>query len=180
MDIITALYPLLTDLIIAVGTILLGYLTLFVKQHYSVKQVETAKKVAGIAVGFADEVAHVSGINGPEKLDAAMFQAKVLANKIGIKLTNEQWNGLIKAVVNEGRTIYDSVQGQAPVEVAPGVLPEATIPPLEPVAPVVEAITPIMPIVSLNPLLQPVFDSAIVAYNQVLTDSAQVLATQTK
>ena len=55
-------------------------------------------------------------------------------------------------------------------------IPEATIPTVETVTPVVETITP----VPLNPLLQPILDSATQAYNQVITDSAQVLSTQTK
>jgi hypothetical protein len=87
--------------------------------------------------------------------------------------------GSIYAIV--GRVKATKVISSKPAVVEPPItLTEGSTPPLEPSTPVVEGIAPVMPIVSSDPLLQPVFDSAIVAYNQVLTDSAQVLVTQTK
>jgi len=189
MDIQSTLYPLLNDLIILMGTILLGFVTAYVKSHYSAKQVETAKKVADISVSFADEMAHVYNISGPEKFNTAITQAKVLAGKAGIKLSDEQWTALIKAVVNEGRTVYDATQGAVPIPVESqpiGIItdisPEAAITPLEPSIPVVETITPtdVVPAPQVAPDIQNILNNATVVYNQYLTDSMQVLSTQTK
>ena len=115
MDIQMVLYPLLNDLIVLMGTILLGFLSAYIKAHFSAKQVETAKTVANVAVGFAEELDHTLGTKGEEKLNSALEQAKLLAGKYGIKLTDEQWTGLIKAAVNESRIIYEAVGKVEPV-----------------------------------------------------------------
>lgn len=111
MDIQTTLPPFLTDLVTLAGTVLLGFLTVFVRQHFSAKQVDMAKSVAKLAVSFANELDHVTGIKGEDKLKAALEQAKSLAGKYGINLTDDQWTGLIKSTVNESRLIWESVQG---------------------------------------------------------------------
>ena len=115
MDIQTVLYPLLNDLIMFMGAVLLAFLSAYVKAHFSAKQIETTKAVANVAVGFANELDHALGIKGEEKLNSALEQAKLLAGKYGIKLTDEQWTGLIKAAVNEARIIYESVGKVEPV-----------------------------------------------------------------
>ena len=189
MDIQTTLYPLLNDLIVLMGTILLGFLTGFVKLHYSAKQVESAKKVANVAVGFADEMAHVYGINGNEKFNTAMTQAKLLASKYGITLTDEQWTTLIKATVNEARAIYDSVQGKVedvqPVIAETPIAPSEVVSIPETVVPDPVAVQPVVPDDSAVPVttpsaIQSVIDAATVAgqvaYNQVVQDSIQALS----
>lgn len=108
MDIQTALYPILNDLIVLMGTILLGFLSAYVKAHFSAKQVETAKTVAHVAVGFAEELGNALDIKGEEKLNSALKQARLLASKYGVELTDEQWTGLIKAAVNDARIIYET------------------------------------------------------------------------
>ncbi|MHB1651686.1 MAG: phage holin, LLH family [Desulfitobacteriaceae bacterium] len=119
---------LLTDVITLAGTILIGFLTAFVKQHYSAKQVETAKTVAKTAVGFAEEIGTTMGLNGKDKFSAALGKARDLAGKYGIKLTDTQWEGLINASVNESRAVWDSLQGSSPTTVV-NTSQAVTIPP---------------------------------------------------
>ena len=179
MDIQSTLYPFLNDLIVLMGTILLGFITAYVKQHYSAKQVDTAKTVANLAISFADEMAHVFGIDSTTKFNTAMIHAKSLAEKYGIKLSDEQWGMLIKAGVFEGRAIYNSAQGkvdtipvvvEAPTDVI--VPPEATTPPVELVKDVGGT--------NIPPAIKPVLDLALNAYNAVIADNIQVLSARTK
>ena len=68
------------------------------------------------------------------------------------------------------------IVGKTPVVVESITPSEATTPTVDPSAPINETTAS----VPVNPLLQPILDSATQAYNLVITDSAQVLSTQTK
>jgi len=101
----------LNDAIKLIGGILMTFIAAYVKQHYTAKQVETSKSLAKLGVKFADELQHTLGIKGEEKLNAAIEQAKLQVGSFGIKLSDEQWSGLIKSVLNESRSIYNATQG---------------------------------------------------------------------
>jgi ABC-type branched-subunit amino acid transport system ATPase component len=120
LDLQSAIYAVLKDLIVLAGTVLAGTLTAYVQKHYTAKQVETAKEIARTAVLFAEQTAKLLGINGEAKFKAALEKAKVLAAKAGIQLTDEQWQGLIEAAVKEFSDVWNNLETQKTAEIAGG------------------------------------------------------------
>lgn len=93
------------------GTALLGMVTLYVKQHFTAKQVGNAKSAALIAVNAAEEIGRVTGIKGQDKLNAALDAVKLEAKKLGLKFSDEQWQGYLRDAVSGSRMFWDATQG---------------------------------------------------------------------
>jgi len=121
----------LDSVIKLIGGFLLTFLTIYVKQRWTYKQVQTSKSIAQLSVNFADELQRTLGIKGQDKLNAAVEQAKLQMGKFGVKLNDEQWAGLIKSVLNESRSIWDSVQGDTGTSQSPSTLPDPINAPLQ-------------------------------------------------
>jgi hypothetical protein len=114
MDIQNAVYALLKDLIALLGSIAIAYLSAYLKQHFNAKQLELAKTIAEEAVYFAEQVGNTLGIKGADKYKAALEKAKVLAAKVGIHLTDEQWQGLIESAVKTAINFYKDITVEQP------------------------------------------------------------------
>lgn len=113
MDIQTAVYTLLKDIITLLGAVALTYLSAYIKQHFNAKQIELAKTIAEEAVYFAEQISTTLGIKGADKYKAALEKAKVLAAKVGIHLTDEQWQGLIESAVRTAINFYKDITEQS-------------------------------------------------------------------
>ena len=111
MDTQTLIYNILKDVIALAGTILITYVTAYVNQHFKSKQVSDAKQIANIAVAFTEQVASTMGFKGPEKYNSALTKAKDLATKYGIKMTDDQWQGLIETAVGEMNSLWNGSKG---------------------------------------------------------------------
>lgn len=120
MAIQNAIYAALKDIIALIGSIAVAYLSAYLKQHLQVKQLEAARAIAKEAVFFAEQIGDTLGIKGGNKFKAALEKAKVLAAKAGIKLTDDQWQGLIEAAVNVGQQIWDATKPQVTTSAALG------------------------------------------------------------
>lgn len=101
----------LSDLLNGVGSLLIVFLIAYVKQHYSARQVESAKNLASEAVSMAQELGITDSLSGSQKLKEAIKFAKTEAVKVGIKKTDEQWEAYILSAKNKTRSIIDQVQG---------------------------------------------------------------------
>jgi hypothetical protein len=111
MDTQILVYNILKDIIALAGTILIGFITAYVNQHFTATQVSNAKQVATIAVTFAEQIANSMGFKGQDKYNSALSKAKDLATKYGVKMTDDQWQGLIEAAVKEMNHIWNSSNG---------------------------------------------------------------------
>jgi hypothetical protein len=111
MDMQTAVYNVLMDVITITGTILLGLVSAYVKQHFSGIQVNQAKQISGIAVTFAEQVAMTMGFNGKAKYESALAKAKELSDKYGIHLSDAQWEALIESSLKELNQIWTKTNG---------------------------------------------------------------------
>ena len=106
MDVQTAVFSVLRDLIVLAGTVVLGYVSNYLHRYYTAQQIQTAKSLALLAVTFVEQVAVSLGLTNPEKLQVAIQRAKALAAKVGINLTDQQWETLIEAVLGEVKDIW--------------------------------------------------------------------------
>lgn len=106
MDVQTAIFSVLKDLIVLAGTLILGFVTSYIHRYYTARQIQTAKQLAVLAVTFVEQVAAALGLTNPEKLKLAIQRAEALAAKAGIKLTGQQWETLIEAVLGELKDIW--------------------------------------------------------------------------
>ena len=110
MDQIQAqVFAVLQNVLLALITVLGGMAVRYIQQHFTAKQLNNAKGIAQIAVSSVEQISKSLGINGPQKLTAAVSQAETLAAKVGIKLTTEQWNSLIHDTLAEFKKIWDTV-----------------------------------------------------------------------
>jgi len=114
MDVQTAVISVLKDLIVLAGTVLLSFITNYLHRYYTVKQIETAKSIAVLAVTFVEQVAAALGLTNPEMLQMAIDRARMLAAKIGINLTDQQWETLIEAALGELKDIWAAPKGSNP------------------------------------------------------------------
>lgn len=95
------IYNILLTLVTTATPILVGYLVVFIRQHLSAKQLETAKVIASNGVVYAQQVSAQLGLDNQAKLNSALVSVKALASKYGVKLTDDQWKNLIEPAVNE-------------------------------------------------------------------------------
>lgn len=106
MNVQTAVFNVLKDLIVLAGTVGLGFVTNYVHKYYMAKQIETAKGIAVLVVTFVEQVAASLGLTSRAKLQLAIERAKALAAKIGLNLTDQQWETLIEAALGELKDIW--------------------------------------------------------------------------
>jgi LL-H family phage holin len=109
MDIQTTSLEILQLVITAVLPAIFGYLTFYIKKHFSVKQIEMAQSIAKIGVAYAQQLE----LSNPEKFDAAFKAVKSFAAKHGLKYSDEQWTGLIEAAVNQGKQGWAALAANA-------------------------------------------------------------------
>lgn len=89
----------LIDLVLAVSTVALGALVTLIRKHFTVKQIELAESIAGIAVAATEQMAKAAGWNPSQKLKSALGDARDLGAKHGVRLTDEQWRTLVEQEV---------------------------------------------------------------------------------
>lgn len=94
-----AIEVILQNLIYVVFSAAGGFLTAYLKAHYSAQKLRTAEAVAVEAVRFAEQVAGALGYDPKKKLHHALDYVQQLGGRLGIRLTEEQWVGLIESAV---------------------------------------------------------------------------------
>lgn len=99
MDFQSLLYNALLTIITTGFPILIGYIVVFIRQHLSTKQLQTAQVLASNGVLFSEQVSKQLGLDNVAKYNSALASAKTLATKYGVKLSDEQWNSLIESSV---------------------------------------------------------------------------------
>lgn len=104
MDIQTLSTDILQWVITVAVPAAVGYVAVFLKKHFTAKQIESAQEIASVSVKAAQQL----GLTNSEKFQTALTAAKSFASKHGIKYTDEQWQSLIEAAVNEGKQIWNS------------------------------------------------------------------------
>lgn len=102
----------LVDLVLAVTTIVGGAAVTLIRRHFSAAQISLAERIAGIAVGSAEQMAASAGWNGSQKLTSAMQDARDLGAKHGVKLTDEQWRSLLEQEVMRLHRLNDALTTQ--------------------------------------------------------------------
>lgn len=94
-----AIEAILQNLIYVVFSAAGGFLAAYLKAHYSAQKLRTAEAVALEAVRFAEQVAAALGYDPKKKLHHALDYVERLGARLGLKLTEEQWIGLIESAV---------------------------------------------------------------------------------
>ena len=84
----------------------------YVRKHLSASQLVKAQSIAKIAVSGVELVAKSYNLTGSDKLTAAINKAQELASKAGIKLTAEQWEGLIHSGLAEFKNVWNTLGEQ--------------------------------------------------------------------
>lgn len=101
MDFQTILYNTLLTIISTGLPILIGYAVVFIRQHLSLKQLQTAKRISLNSVQFINQTTKDLEIDNSTKLSSAIISARNLSEKVGIKLSDSQWESLIESSVIE-------------------------------------------------------------------------------
>jgi len=162
MDFQTVLYNLLLTIITTATPLLVGYAVVFIRQHLSAQQLNTAKVIASNGVVFAQQVSKDLNLNNEAKFNSALASAKSLASKYGVKLSDEQWKNLLEPAYNELKkglnevadTNVPSVNSdsiQPSIDVIP-TIPEVTENSVTPAITSIEHIPEITPIVDNSPI----------------------------
>ena len=95
-------------------SVFFAFMIAFVKQHFSAKQLATAKELATEAVNFATQYAEKHGITlGTGKYNAALSSVKELAKKVGINLTDAQWEMLLESAYKKSKDELAQLVGNA-------------------------------------------------------------------
>jgi len=120
------IYNVLKDVLTLIASVGLGYLTVYIRSHYTAKQAQTAESIARLAVTFAQQVANSLGLDSQGKLNAALTQAKEFAAKHGINYTDEQWKTLLEAAVNIAKKDWEDVKTETQSTVVEPVKDQST------------------------------------------------------
>lgn len=99
-----ALYPILLAVITAAAGALSQRLFAYLSAHFSEQQLSLGREIASHAVEFVEQV--FKDVHGPEKLNAALRQAKEFGAKYGVRYTDEQWKALIEAALHDFNTFW--------------------------------------------------------------------------
>jgi len=194
MDYQSLIFNILLTLISTGLPILIGGATILIKQHFSAKQLNTAKIISMNSVEFVNQTTKDLKINNTEKLNSAILSARGLAEKAGIKLTSDQWTSLIESSVAQ---IKKGLITLTELPLTPSNIEPATIPtpiisdPIQPIlnesAPIVEsAVTPetiATPVVEVSPIIVPEIAPVspvlnIIAIQEAVSTQMQELATK--
>jgi hypothetical protein len=101
VQITNLLYNVLLTIISTGLPIVIGYIVMFIKSHYTSKQIESAKEIAKISVSYVEQIAEANGINGIDKFNKALASVKNLGNEKGLNFSDSQWKTLIESALKE-------------------------------------------------------------------------------
>lgn len=76
--------------------LLTTYATMFIRTHFTAKQLEIAKAVATTVVSASKGISGALGINLDDLMKELIGKAKSYAKAHGLNYTDEQWEGLIR------------------------------------------------------------------------------------
>lgn len=104
----------LSDIGMALLSTLVGLAGYYLKQHFTSKQLATAASIATEAVNFAAQAAKKLGITQDlAKYQHALAKAKELASKVGIKLSDSEWETLIESAYKQAKDELAQLVGTA-------------------------------------------------------------------
>lgn len=114
MDVQTIISSGLTDIATALVSVLIAMAGLYLRQHFTSKQLSTAASIASEAVNFATQAAKKLNITADlAKYQHALAKAKELASKAGINLSDSQWETLIESAYKQAKDELESLVGTA-------------------------------------------------------------------
>lgn len=93
------LYQILSLLVTALAVIVLPAIRKWLLARISAEQLATAMGVARIVVRAVEQTLPL--VKGAPKLNAALQNARQYAERLGLKLTDEQWKSLLEQAVLE-------------------------------------------------------------------------------
>ena len=182
MDFTTIIYNLLLTLVTTGVPILIGGLTILIKQHFSAKQLKIAQVIASNSVSFSEQISKELNLNNEGKLNSALASAQELATKFGVKLNSDQWKSLIEPCVNELKKGLNDVVTPSidvPVTIAQSIVSDSTQPILNEVAPIPDVpVTPIIPSVEVTPVIVPIIPEIAPVVAQTIQDTIKQQVTE--
>jgi len=89
-------------------SILLTMGAYYLRQHFTEKQMATAKGIAKIAVSATEQYAAIKGIRGEDKLSDAILRAVGLGKASRIKYTDDKWDSLIHDALAEVKKVWNT------------------------------------------------------------------------
>lgn len=94
----------LQDILTALVGVFVAFLVAYIKQHFSAKQISTAREIATEAVAFAAQTSKRLGVTQDlAKYDSALVKAKDLASKTGINFIDSQWETLLESAYKKAK-----------------------------------------------------------------------------
>ena len=105
---ISTVFSVITLVISVLG----GFSVKLINQYFSEKQISLAKVFALDAVNHIEEIAPSLCIAGVEKYKQAILSAKDLASKVGINLSDDQWETILNSALQQARTEWALVKGK--------------------------------------------------------------------
>ncbi|MDQ7095013.1 phage holin, LLH family [Desulfosporosinus sp. PR] len=114
MDVQQIISSGLSDIAMALMSALIALTGVYLRKHFTAKQLATASSIAQDAVNFAVQAAKKHGITADlGKYNAALGKAKELAAKAGIKMTDSEWEGLIESEYKKAKDELAQLVGTA-------------------------------------------------------------------
>lgn len=115
------IYDALSLTVMTLLPILLGYLTVWLREKYGAERVATAVKtlhhaydIAQQSVDAVEQLSAKAGWDSPTKKMRAIVLAKTLAVKSALQLSDEQWDTLIETAVKNIRDFGNEFKRVAP------------------------------------------------------------------
>lgn len=96
--ILQALYPLLLATVTAAVGALSKKVYSYLVTRFSAEELRLGRAIADHAVQFVEQV--YVDLHGPDKLAAALQEAKALGARYGVNYTDEQWRTILEAALH--------------------------------------------------------------------------------
>jgi len=107
----TVIFSGLQDILTALIGVFFAFMVAYIKQYFSVIQIRTASEIATEAVNFAVQAAKKLGITEDlAKYNSALTKAKELASKVGINLSDSQWETLLESAYKKAKEVLQPLQ----------------------------------------------------------------------
>lgn len=94
-DMVQLLAPMLTVLL----PVLVGFIVQFIRRRFNHDEIALGMQIARIVVDAAEQVGNAAGYSPREKFLRALYDAKQFSERVGLRLTEQQWTALIEAAV---------------------------------------------------------------------------------
>ena len=104
------LTQVLEVLVTVLGGVLVRYGVPFITSHVNEHKFQRALSIAERAYHKAEQIGAQHNYHGSDKMDLAVELAQGLGNRFGVKLSADEWAGVLESVVHEAGQVVTALE----------------------------------------------------------------------